>query len=790
MQQNRHLPFDLIAMVCCMLMAVSCSSTSAIPDSEQLFTGLKKIRYINYEKNQHAASTQEEMEYVLASPPNGALMGSSYYRTPFPIRLWIWNAFANDSSHFARWMVRAFGSRPKLMSQINPTLRAQVATNQLHKYGYFNGKVNYDIITRHNVKKAQLAYTVNMGPLWRFDSVQYVNLPATTDSLLHAHRQETVIKLGHAFSIAALDSERQRIARLLRNNGYFFFEQGNTSYLADTLTAPGKVQLKLVMADSLEQRVYKQWSIGRVSISFRKQFMQQLTDSIVRRDITTWFSGRRPPMRTGVILSTMKLRPGQLYSADNEETTRKNLQTMGLFSYSSLQLTPQDSTDSCKLLDVNVNLVLDKPYDFYIETNAKGKTSGRLGPELVVGFTKRNAFRGGEKVDINLHGSYEWQTAHQSENGSSGINSYEYGADASLIIPRLLTPASLFGHWKHRLFPPALPKQGHRPLSDYATPTTTLKMATNILNRGHYFKRHVVSGELTYDFWTSTQSHHTFSPITLSYEYMQSKTAAFESLLSTNPYLQISMRDQLVPKLSYTYTYTSANNLLHPITWSVTVSEAGNILAATYMLGGEKWSTRNKTMFKNPFAQFFKIETDFIKQWHLAEHTTLVGHVSAGAIWSYANAAQAPYYEQFYVGGANSVRAFNVRSIGPGKYTPGHGRYSYIDQTGDVKFLANMEYRPRLWGNLYGAIFVDAGNVWTLHQDEHRPGGQFTAKDFMKQMAVGSGMGVRYDMGMFVLRLDWGVGLHVPYDTGRSGFYNVKSFKDAQSIHLAVGYPF
>ena len=167
-----------------------------------------------------------------------------------------------------------------------------------------------------------------------------------------------------------------------------------------------------------------------------------------------------------------------------------------------------------------------------------------------------------------------------------------------------------------------------------------------------------------------------------------------------------------------------------------------------------------------------------------------MGHVNAGVIYSYGNAEQAPYYEQFYVGGANSVRAFNVRSIGPGKYYPGNSKLSYIEQVGDIKFLANLEYRPRLFGDLYGALFMDAGNVWSLHDDPGRPGSKFDLKKCFRQLAVGTGVGLRYDMGLFVIRLDWGIGLHVPYESGKSGFYNISRFKDGQSIHLAVGYPF
>ena len=221
--------------------------------------------------------------------------------------------------------------------------------------------------------------------------------------------------------------------------------------------------------------------------------------------------------------------------------------------------------------------------------------------------------------------------------------------------------------------------------------------------------------------------------------------------------------------------------------WQTTVAESGNILSLGYMATGKKWGTKGKEISNNPYAQFLKLETELVKTWKVSNHSTLVGHVDAGVIWSYGNANESPYSEQFYVGGANSIRAFTVRSVGPGSY---HDAASadvyYLDQTGDIKFLANLEYRPHLFGNLYGALFLDAGNVWKM-KDDYRKGGMFQIKNSLKEMALGTGVGLRYDMGFLVLRLDWGVGLHVPY---KSGFYNVGSFKDSQSLHFAVGYPF
>ena len=561
------------------------------------------------------------------------------------------------------------------------------------------------------------------------------------------------------------------------------------------MNVPGKVQLRLMMADSVDDRATRQWYIGKIHVNFRKQYMEELKDSFVRSYLSFHYNGRKMPIRPGIVLQSLRLRPRELYRVRTEERAKTGLQKMGLFSYSSIQFSPRSvqTLDSLghvvyrDTLDANIDLVFDKPYDFYVEANARGKTTGRVGPELVVGLTKRNAFHGGEKLTVNLHGSHEWQTISQAGGGSTRINSYEYGSDVSVEFPRIITPWNMFRTMEQneRRY-----RAGHMPTKYRGVPTTTIKASMNVLNRASYFRRHVAAGELTYAWSTSYQHQHSFSPLILSYEFMNSRTAAFDSILAMHPYLQISMRDQFVPKMSYTYTYRSPRRYRHPITWSTTISEAANILSLGYMAAGKGWNEKDKKMFKNPFAQFLKLETDFVKYWRITQDGTLVGHVNAGIIWSYGNAENAPYYEQFYIGGANSVRAFNVRSIGPGRYQPTNSKYSYIDQTGDIKYLMNLEYRQKVWGDLYGALFLDAGNVWTLRNHEYSSLGKFDVDKFFRQLAVGTGVGVRYDMGMFVIRVDWGIGLHVPYDTGKNGIYNIRRFKDAQSLHFAVGYPF
>ena len=661
---KRNSRFYIFFVVVAMLLA-ACSTTKKVPDGDQLYVGLTKINYQNYDRNDHFYTTRDEMEAALACAPNGALFGSSYYRTPFPYGLWVWNAFSESTGPIGKWIAKSFGKAPVLMSWVNPELRASVAQSVLKTHGYFRGNVSFEVITQRNPKKAKIGYTVDMGPLFTLDSISYVNFSPVADSLLQAHMNEVKVKRGDAFDVSTLDAERKRVGNLFRNNGYYYYQPDYASYLADTLLVPEKVQLKFQLADSVPSRALRKWYIGNIDMQLRKQFFDSLENSIQLHRLTVHFKGRRSPVRPGVILRDLKLRPNELFSYDKYIESANKISGNGLFSMVDFQFTPRDSSETCDTLDLKLNCLFDKPYDFYVETNYTGRTSGRMGPGLVVGFTKRNAFKGGEKLDINLKGSYEWQTGHTASGKADNIHSYEYGGDASLEFPVLLMP-----FLKHRHF--------------HSTPTTLLKASTSVINRAGYFKRHIVSGELSYTFQTSETSMHQFAPLTLEYEYMSSHSAKFDALLASTPYLQVSMRDQFIPKMRYSYIYTSPKNYRNPIWWQTTVSEAANILSLGYVVAGQKWSENDKKMFKNPYAQYFKVETEFRKTWEVGRKSQLVGHIGIGAIWAYGNATVAPWSEQFYVGGANSIRAFTIRSVGPGAYYPTAATTSYLDQTGDM----------------------------------------------------------------------------------------------------------
>lgn len=820
------------------LLLSSCSTTQNIPDGDQLFVGLTKINYERGDSgvpaavaNKNFITTQEEVEAALATAPNGALFGSSYHRTPFPYGLWIWNAFSGKDGKVAKWLTESFGKQPVLMSWVNPELRAQVAQTVLHNHGYFHGQVGYNVVTQRNPKKAKIGYDVTMGPLLTIDSISYLGFPAEADSLIKATAHQSLLHTGDAFTAAALDGERTRISTLFRNNGYYYYQPAYASYLADTVSVPGKAQLRLQLANGIAEEARRKYYIGNITVNLQKNFMQEPTDSLRRRTFTLRYNGKRSPVRPRVVMGAMRLRHRQPYSYDQYLESANALNATGLFSMTDFQFIRRDGLDVSEIdfirelekpsdfltltsnlssrrvslspllsddtLDLVVNCVFDRPYDVYFETNFTKRTIGRMGPELKIGFTKRNAFRGGEKLDVNLHGSYEWQT----RSSSGDMNTYEYGADVSLEFPRLVAPFMGGNQIRRRM--ERMRERGITPNPNRwrRVATTMAKVSSDIVRRPGYYKMHIVSGEWTYRWQPSATSRHEFSPLTLKYQYMNSHTEKFDSIIENSPYLAATMSDYFIPQMRYTYVYASPADKLNPIRWELTLSESGNLTSLAYMAAGKKWNEEDKELFKNPYAQFVKVETDFTKTWQLSQHSQLVGHLNAGLGICFGNSSDLPFSERFYIGGANSVRAYPLRSIGPGRFLgdyDGNRQLSYLLQNGDVKLQANLEYRQRLFGNLHGAVFLDAGNVWLRKDLEIGiddlsimfKEAYFHFGEFFKQMAVGTGVGLRYDLDFLILRLDWGIGLHVPYETTKSGFYNVDKFSRHQTLHFAIGYPF
>ena len=438
-----------------------------------------------------------------------------------------------------------------------------------------------------------------------------------------------------------------------------------------------------------------------------------------------------------------------------------------------MNYTPRDTSATCDTLDVNIFAILDKPYDSEFDAKLTNKSNGLLGPGLAWSMTKRNVFRGAESLNFKVYGSYEWQTGVQTvEADRSLLNSYELGAALTLTYPRL----KFFGLTRR--------------LNRRAMATTNYKIDVDWTNRASYFRLISFGGRLAYTYQRRRGWKHELVPLRLDYNMLSHRTARFDSIMNANPALYVSMRNQLVPSISYTLTYAPRARQGRSRALIFHVKEAGNAINTLQALWGLPLQERDKHLLGVPYAQFLKLTGEWRENIPLTTHTSLATRLFLGAVWSYGNSTMAPYADLFNIGGANSIRAFGVRTLGPGRYRPANSSWSYVDQVGDLKIEANAEYRFPLVGTLSGALFLDAGNVWLMQPESTRPGSAIDAGSFLNDIALGTGFGIRYDLDFLVLRFDVGVGIHAPYETSRSGYYNMPRFWDSLGFHLAVGYPF
>ena len=765
----------LVGLLCILLSA--CSTTKNLPEGEILYTGIDKLEVINEDKTLAGVTALTEVEAALAYAPNNAILGSSSLRWPIPFGLWVYNGFEKyqDKKGVGRWIFDHLGKSPVLMSSVNGETRAKVAANLLRDYGYFNGSVSYQEVPQKNPKEAKVSYVIDMAQPYYLDSIAYLKYPHYADSLIRSTRSQSVLRSGENFSVLKLEEERQRLSSLFRNHGYYYYRPEFTTYRADTLQKPGYVSLQVVPRNGVPTEARKQYYIGKTSVYLTGYNDEPPTDTLRLRTMDIYYNGKKPGIRPSALMRNFFFRKGELFSQDRQTFTQEAIARMGVFRYSEFRYELKDTTANGDTLNVNMYATFDKPYNAELELNVTTKSTDQTGPGAIFKITRNNFQRMGANLSFEVRGSYEWQTNSNVEGNSSKLNSYELGTSLSLDFPRLILP------WKDNDL-----RRSRYPQK------TSFKVYGNLLNRARFFNMLSFGGNVTYEFRKSRLWKHTVTPFQLTFNTLMSTTERFDSITATNPSLALSLGDQFIPSMNYTFTYDNARlKKDYQLWWENSITSAGNVTSLLYAALGKDFHEKNKKLLGTPFAQFLKLTSEVRTLFKVGEKQHIAARFMGGVLWSYGNQTIAPYSEQFYIGGANSLRAFTVRSIGPGTYNPSQNtKYGYLDQTGDIKLEANVEYRFPIFGELYGATFLDAGNVWLMRKDENRPGGEFTLKNFVKSIALNTGVGVRYDLTFLIIRLDMGIALHVPYETGKSGYYNIPKFKDGLGLHFAIGYPF
>lgn len=801
MKKSTHIYIiaERLSVLCCKMLtaafaavalaaAVSCSTTSALEDDEVLYTGVEKIKVNGSKGTDAEEQAMAEVYAALEYAPNGSLLGSSSVRSPFQIGLWTYNALVNQPQNaFNKWMFNSFATTPITISHVAPDTRVKVASNLLQNYGYFRGDVDYSLVDQRNPKKQKIRYDVNLGDPYLYDSIDYAFRDKTQDSLIKATVSEANIRKGGQFSTLDLTNEKSRIATLFRNNGYYYYRPDYISYFADSTKTPYRVRLLVAPDVDMPAIANKQYHFGNINVYMRQS--RSSTQGTQRRQsgrtnvyddsisfpaygLKIAYQGDRMPIKPRVMLKNFNFWKKRMFSQKRVDKTITNLYNMDIFSSVRFSFTPRDTMAVSDTLDVRLDLQMDKLISTELDFSVTQKSNSQVGPNLGVTFSKRNAFHHGETLSVGLVGSYEWETQKRDGNDKY-IDSYEIGLNTSLSYPWIAFP------WLNKKI--------------YKYPTTTeFKLGIDQLNRANYYRLMSFIIDAKYGFQTSKSWTHELSPVAISYNKMQERTARFDSIVANNSALFVSLRDQFIPAMQYTISYNNSWNtkVENKMFFEGTVKESANLLNAMNSCLGYGYYQKDKKLLYTHYSQFLKFNFQLKNTFKLTESSEIATRVLVGGIWSYGNSNYAPYSELFYAGGANSIRAFAVRSIGPGAYRDVTGRGTYLDQSGDVRFEVNAEYRFPIIKEFMGALFVDAGNVWLMRGDTEHPGGELTMRSFMKDLAVGTGLGLRYDLDFLILRFDLGVGIHAPYDTGKKGYYNIRKLYDGLGFHFAVGYPF
>ncbi len=760
-----HILFVAVAVT---LLAAACSTTRRLPEGELLYNGIRKIEYLP-DSTHIPGGLGDAIDEAMFVRPN------NYWsfidrRSPFPVGLWVYNNWNPDSKGLKHWLYDKLVEEPVLVSDVRPEVRTRMIEQILDNHGYFRGKASYELIPARNPRKAKIQYRVYPGAPFHIDTL--LLLPDTTalahlvDSL--AGRDPYLSQTRPVYNNDSLQAARTRIANGLRNRGYYYFQPDFIEYLADSIAHRGSLTMKMVMASNVPRFAIEPYRTGKVTVVLGRSQGGGVPDTI-QMPHATLVQMQPSRFRSEIVNEAVTFRPGRTFSVRNMDRTQMYLSRLGIFSSVNIDAFPDTLAPAGeRLLDVLVRATFDSPLEMSLEANASSKSNSYLGPGLTFGVTNKNIFGGGEQLSVKLTGSYEWQTG-RSKNRSV-FNSYEVGLTASLSFPRLLAPKFI-------------------PRSRYRLNWTRFQLNADLLNRPHYFKMAQFNASVDYDWRFRRHVQNTLTLFKLTYTNLMHTTAAFDSIMVANPAVAQSFKSQFIPQMAYTYVYDRALDRNNTLNWQFTIQEAGNIFWGLYRACGKDGE---KKLFGTPFSQFVKGQCQLVWGRRIGHGDSwLVTRLAAGAAHAYGNSSQVPYSEQFYVGGANSVRAFTVRSVGPGSYKAPPGMPDdYFDRTGTFKFEANLEYRFPIAGIIHGAVFVDAGNVWLLKDDPMRPGGTLRAGSFFRDLALGTGLGVRVDISMLVVRGDLGIGIHAPYDTGKSGYYNMRNFGSSLAFHLAIGYPF
>ena len=727
------------------ILLASCSGTKFVSDGQYM---LNKVE-VKKDEGYPDVNISKYKSYVRQR-------GNQRWFSALKVPLGIYSLAGRDTTKWLNRTLQSMGEAPVLFD----TLKAQQSCNDLaallRNEGYLGGMVEM-YLTPKKKKVVNVTYVLHPGVAYVVNHVDYNIQDAAIDSVLRKGRVlgTGALKAGEQFNVSNLDGERKRITEYLANRGYYRFNKDYITFRADTVAGVSKVDLTLVLHPFPVSRD----SIGAHPVYTVRNVNYKSGDP----------EDDRIPFRTSVLRSNTFITSGQPYSAKDLQTTYNRFGRLQAIKYTNISFVEDEAA---KELDCNIQLTANKPHSISFQPEGTN-TAGDLGAAASLTYQHRNVFRGSELLSLELRGAYE---NIKGLEGYSNEDFLEYSVEAKLQFPRFIAPFVA------------------RPFIKSTQSSSELSLMYDLQNRPEYHRR-VLSLAWKYK-WNYTNHHDRYwiDLLDLNYVFMPWISDTFrhdylEDDTNRNAILRYNYENLFIMKSGLGWAY---NNGTHAI--KLAFETAGNLLDlfANSFSVGKKEDGYTK-IFDIAYAQYVKADMEYTKYIRFDYDNQLVFHAGLGIAYPYGNSTILPFEKRYFSGGANSVRGWSVRGLGPGRFAGKDGKIDFINQTGDMKLDLNLEYRAQLFWKFTGALFVDAGNIWTLRNYADQPGGQFRFANILKEMAVAYGLGLRLNFDFFILRFDFGMkAVNPAYKDQGSTHYPIIHPRLSRDLtfHFAVGLPF
>ena len=760
-----------------LLVVSSCNATKHIPDGKYL---LNKVR-IEVDDN---SFNKKELKNYLRQTPNHEILGGVKFQ------LAIYNWSGKDSTKWYNKWVRKLGQPPVIYDpSLTEASKSQLRLALINK-GYMDATVEADTVSKG--KKMQVDYRIKAGEPHYINSLEYEIPDDTIRSLILQDSTKLLLKEKALFDRNVMEQERVGIADRLRYNGYFGFSKDYITYTADTAENSKAVDLVLKVKPPYQNRiegyeVHEPFYIRKVYVitdfdpSTEKQLSNyRLLPSEEYKGVNIIY-GEEKYLRANIIDDNCFIKVGEKYNSTDVDRTYQSFGRLGILKYINISFEAVGREDGRLMLDAFILLTKGKSQT--VSVSLEGTNSeGDLGFGIATTYQHRNIARGSETLSAKFGINYESISGDMS--GLINNRYAEYSGEVNINFPKFIFP------FLKKSF-----RQKIRANTEFGTSFTYQE-------RPEYTR--VIAGAGWKYKWTERGSmiNHVFDLLDINYVYLPKKTDSFlDEIAPDNPLLRYSYEDHFIMRTGYSFYYTNkqsstgiGNVVYQPniYTFRAGIETAGNLLFGISRLSKQKKDPNAQAykIFGIQYSQYVKLNADYSLNHSFDRRNSLVFHIGAGVAIPYGNTTILPFEKRFYAGGANSVRGWSVRTLGPGSYNANNSVSSFMEQCGDIRLDMNVEYRAKLFWVFELAAFIDAGNVWTIRYYENQPGGEFKLNEFYKQIAAAYGLGLRMNFNYFLLRLDCGMKAFNPAKGQERVPLIHPDFKRDFAVHFSIGYPF